>query len=93
MERGGPYDLDVEVTLAQDPLRRLADGGEGLDLEVLQGLPRLGTLSEFCCTGFQVVVGERLKPGLRLVDCGDDALELPEGLAFSGAKDLGEDWH
>jgi hypothetical protein len=32
VQRGAAHDLHVEVTLAEDPLRRLAHGGEGLGI-------------------------------------------------------------
>jgi hypothetical protein len=81
------------VALAERSLGRLTDSSERLDLKVVDRGAGGDPISELDCLGAELLVGEGLKRRLGIVDCGDDALELSECLAFSGAKDLGEDWH
>jgi hypothetical protein len=93
MQGRGTYDLNVEVTLTEDPFCRLPHDGEGLDLNIVERFTGRDAIPKLGCLGFQVLVGETFELGLRLVDRGDDALELSKGLAFPGTQDLGEDWH
>jgi hypothetical protein len=51
VQGGGADDLDIEVPLAEDPLRRLPDRGECLDLKVIEGLACTGPVAEFDCLG------------------------------------------
>ena len=69
-------------------LGRLADGGEGLEeqlverLAVLEPLPELGRLAG------ELVVGERLEVGLERADVGRLLGEPLEAPAFADAEDL-----
>jgi hypothetical protein len=85
--------LDIEVALAKGSFRRLTRGGKSLDLEVVKRLAGLDSALELDRFGAQLLVGEGLERRLCIVDRGDDALELSECPAFSGTKNLGENWH
>ncbi len=62
--------LDVEVTLAQDALGRLADHREGFVHDVVQGLALGEPLLEFIGLGAQLIVAERGHGRLQRIDLG-----------------------
>src|SRR6186997_1101863 len=95
MQRGSTHDLDVEVALAQRPLARLTNGGEGLGKEVVEGLAVGQALAEDVALAAQLLVGELLEVLLDHVDLLGDALQLLEDAAFAGTQQLVNDrnWH
>ena len=93
VQRRAAHQLDVEVALADDPGRRLAHDGEGLDQQVVELDPVLEALAELSRLRPQLVVGQLLELGLEGVDLGDHRLEGLELLAFAGAEDAVEDAH
>ena len=63
MEDDAADHLDVVVALADLPLRRLADDGEGLRQQVVERLAVGDALAELVRLGAQLFVGERLELG------------------------------
>ncbi len=82
------HDLDVEGALAQRAPRGLADGGEGLDLQVVEGLALVQALAELIGLGTQFLVGELLEVLPEGVDLVGDAVELSERAALACTEDL-----
>ena len=93
VQRGAAHDLDVEVPQAEGARGRLADGGESLRQDVVEGLalgePRLEAVGLLA----QLGVGERLEVVLERVDLLGDARQLLDDPAFTEAQDLLEDLH
>src|SRR5581483_4771443 len=105
VEGGAAHELHVEVALADDPLGRLPDHGEGRDEQVVHALgqslglvlgPALGPgelLPELDCLVRQRLVAQGLELGLHGVDVGHQVAEGPDLLAFTGAENLAEHAH
>ena len=92
--QGGPtHDLHVEVSLAEGALARLADGGERLRQEHVEGLALVEALAETLGLVAQLLVGELLEVGLEGIDLLGDALQLLQGPALAGTKQLLDDGH
>ena len=94
VQRGAAHELDVEVPLAEHPAGGLADGGESLGQQLVQGLAVGVPLPELVGHRPQLGVGQCLEVVLDRVDLGDDRLELAQRLALASAKDVVDDgWH
>ena len=91
VQRGAAHELDVEVPLAEHPLGGLADRGEGLGHEVVEGLAVGEALLELVGHAAQLVVAHRDEVVLDGVDGLRDRLEPAEDLALAHAKDLVDD--
>ena len=91
VQRGAAHDLHVEVPLAEDPLGGLADGGERLGHQVVEGLAVGEPLLELRGLRAQLLVAHRDEVVLDGVDGLGDRLELAEDLALADAEDLVED--
>ena len=87
------HDLHVEVALAEGALARLADGGERLGEDVVEGLAVGEPLLEDVGLGAQLGVGELLEVLLDRVDLGRDVVELLEDAPLTGAQQLLDDLH
>jgi hypothetical protein len=87
----GSHDLDVEVPLADGPPRGLADAGEGLGDEIVEGLAVLESTSELVRLAPQLGVGEVLDLGLEGVDQTDDVLEPLDLATLTHAGQLVQD--
>ena len=77
----------------QNPVRGLPAGGKGLGEKIVQGLPLLIPLLEFCGLGLELGVGEPLVllfQGLDFADNGINALDL---LCHVGAEQFGQKTH
>ncbi len=91
---GGPaHQLDVVVALADLAAGRLAHDGEGLDEQVVEILPVGQTGPELDGLGRQGLVGEGFGLRFERVDLGDQGLEGPDLLAFTGTEELVENAH
>ncbi len=93
MERRATHHLHVEVALAEDPFGRLAGDRERLEHDLVELFAVVESLAEDIGLGLQLGVAHRLVRRLELVDVGDEALERPEALPFTGAEDAIEDSH
>ena len=93
VQRGAAHDLHVEVPLAEGALARLTHGREGLGQEHVEGLAVVESLAETLGLVAQLLVGELLEVGLEGIDLLGDALELLQGPALAGAKQLLDDGH
>ena len=85
------HDLHVEVPLADGALAGLADRGERLGEDVVEGLTLLEPLAEDVGLGAQLLVGELLEVLLDRVDLCGDALQLLEHAALTGTQQSFED--
>ena len=72
---------------------RLADQGERLDQQVLEGLPVVQPLAELDRHGLQLLVGARLHLRLEGVDQRHQLGQPPDLLALAGAEDFREHAH
>ena len=90
VERRATHDLDVEVTLSEHALGRLADRGERLCHQRVEALPVLEPLLEVGGLGLQLLVGHGDEVVLDGVDRPDVGFELAEDLALADAEDLVE---
>jgi hypothetical protein len=88
VEDGAADDLDVEMPHAGRPAGSLADDGEGLGKEIVQGRPLGQLLPELGRFGPQLGVGERLDAGLEFVDGGNDRQDPLEGAVVIVAEQL-----
>ena len=88
VQRCGAHDLDVEVALPEHALGRLANGGERLGHQVVEGLAVLQALLELRGHPLELVVGHRDEVVLDGVDGLRDGLELAQDLALADAEDL-----
>jgi hypothetical protein len=79
------------VSLTQRALGRLADRGEGLGEELVEGLPGLEPLLEPVGPGPELRVGQRLDLGFVRVDNFDERLEPLQAAALAEVRDLVED--
>ena len=93
MQRGTAHQLDVEVTLADDPLGGFTRHGERLDGDVVEVGAVGEALAELARLGGELFVGELLQARLEGVDLGHHRLQRLELLAFTGAEDAIEDAH
>ena len=90
--QGGPaHELDVEVALAEGPLGRLADGGEGLREDVVEGLTVGQSLAEDVGLRAQLGIRELLEVLLDRVDLGGQALELLDDASLTGTQQSFDD--
>ena len=81
--------LHVEMTLTQRTLSGLADGGERLGQQVVEGLAVGQALAELIGTRAQLFVGQRGGLGLQCVDGLDRARIFLELALVGGAEDFG----
>ena len=93
VQGGAAHDLHVEVPLAEGALARLADGGERLREEHVERLALVEALTETLGLVAQLLVGELLEVGLEGIDLLGDALQLLQGPALAGTKQLLDDGH
>ena len=93
MEGGTTHELHVEVTLAEDPLARLADDREGLDQQVVEARTLVEPLAELAGLGLELLVGEPLHLGLERGDVGHQGLQRLDLLALAGAEETIENSH
>ena len=94
VQRRTAHQLDVEVPLAKNPGRSLADGRERLGEQVVQGLAVGVPLPELVGHRPQLSVGQRPEVFLDRVDLADDGLEPAQRLALASAKEVVNDgWH
>src|SRR5690242_7704002 len=90
----GPHQLDVEGSLAEGPLGRLADCGESLGEQVVQGFPVGVPLPELVGHGPELGITHRDEVVFDGVDLLADPLQLAQDPAFARAKDAIDDgWH
>ena len=90
VQRGAAHDLDVEVPLAERALGRLADRGERLGEEVVEGLAVGEAGAELVGHRAQLGVGHRDEVVLDGVDLLRDGRQLAQDLALAGAEHLVE---
>ncbi len=94
VQRGAAHELHVEVALAERAPGRLADRGERLGQQVVEGLAVGEPLLELVGHRAQLGVGQRGEVVFDRVDLVRDPLELAQDLAFARAQDLVDDgWH
>ena len=91
VQGGAAHDLDVEVALAEGPLGRLADGGERLREDVVEGLAVGQSLAEDVGLRAQLGIGELLEVLLDRVDLGGEALELLDDASLTGTQQSFDD--
>ena len=91
VQRRSAHHLDVVVPLAQRALGRLADHGERLGEDVVEGLPVGQPLAEVVGLGPQLGVGHADHVVLDSVDLVGDAVQVLEDLALACAQELVED--
>ena len=91
VERGGAHDLHVEGPHAEHALARLADGGEGLRHDVVEGLAGVEALLELGGHAAELVVAHLDEVVLDGVDRLDDGFELSQDLALADAEQLVDD--
>jgi hypothetical protein len=87
VQRGTAHDLHIEVTLAQGPLGRLADGGEGLGKQVVERLTVGQALAELAGHGPQFRVAQWGEMFLDRIDLVSDPPQLAQDLALARAQD------
>lgn len=93
VQGGAAHHLHVVVTLAEDALGGLTDGGERLGQQVVQGLAVGVALLVLIGEGAQLGVGEVDEVLFDGVDLVRDAVQLAQDLAFACTHDLREDGH
>ena len=93
MQRRPAHQLHIEVALADGPPGRLANGGERLDQEVVEGLALGQAFPEAGRLGGQLVVRQGLHVRLEGVDVRDEGLQGADLPALAGPQDLAEDTH
>ena len=93
VQRRAAHDLDVVVALAEHPLGRLADGGERLGQQVVEGLAVGVALLVLVGERAQLGVGEVDEVLFDGVDLVRDAVQLAQDLAFACTHELVEDGH
>ena len=86
VEHDAAHELDVEVALSQGALGGLADGGEGVDQEVVELLAVLEPTLEPRRALGERFVRQLLELGLELVDGIDKGLEALDVTVVRGAK-------
>ena len=80
------HQLDVEVALPEDPLGRLAHGGEGVGQDVVQGLALFEALAQPVRTHAEFGVGQAGHRRLQGVDGLDLPLQRFYGAIIRGAE-------
>src|SRR5262249_30089695 len=80
--------LDVEMPLAEGALGRLADGGEGWDQDVIEGLAVGELFAECRSAGLQRVIRQSCELGLERVDGVDAGLISSHAAIIGGAEEL-----
>ena len=93
VQGGAAHQLHVVVALAEHPPAGLADDGEGLDQQVVEGLAAVEPLAELAGLGLEGVVVEALHLGLEVADVGHQRLERPDLLALTGAEEAVKQAH
>ncbi len=88
VQRRAAHDLHVEVPLAEGALARLADRGERLGQQVVEGLAVGEALAEDGGLLAQLLVGELLEVVLEGVDLRGDACKALQDPALTGAQQL-----
>ncbi len=88
VQRHRAHELDIEVALADGPLRRLANRGERLGQDVVERLAFREPVAEIRGTRAKPVVRESLGPGFERVDLLDDLPQSSE-LTLVGIEDPG----
>ena len=91
VERRAAHDLHVVVPLPDDPLGRLAHGGERLGHQVVEGLALGQPLLELGRLRSQLVVAHRDEVVLDGVDRAGHRLQLAQDLALADAEQLVDD--
>ena len=87
MQHDAAEQLHVEMALAECPLRRLTDGGEGVDQKIVEGLAARQPLSEPGRARPQFLVAERLELRLERVDGDDVFVQAFQELFVGGAEE------
>ena len=90
VEDDAAHQLDIEDALPRLALAGLADGCEGLEEHVFERLAVLVPLAELGGLAAELVIGERLEPGLERGDVGGLVPEGLEPASFAGAENLFE---
>ena len=94
VQRHAAHQLNVEVTLAERTLGRLAHGGEGLGKQVVERFAVRVPLPELVGHPTQLGVAHGDEVILDGVDLLGDPLELAQDPAFASTKDTIDDgWH
>ena len=93
MQSGAAHELDVEVSLADGPLGRLAGDRERLHQEVVQLLPVGQPLSELDRLVGEVLVGEDFKLWLQSIYVRHEGLKRPLLLALAHTQELCKNAH
>ena len=93
VQRGAAHQLHVVVELPDHPARRLPDGGERLEQQVVEVLAVGQALPELDRVVAQRLVGERGVFVGEGADVRDERLQGPQLLALADAQNLGEDAH
>ena len=83
-------ELDVEVAHLRRAAGGLADDGEGLDEDVVEGGALGELLPEFGRLGPELGVGEGLDAGFEVADGGDERLDLFQGPLGRGTLEFAE---
>ncbi len=87
MDGTATHQLDVEVPLAEDPVRGLAHGRERLREELVQRLAVLVALLELIGHAAELFVAHGEEVVLDRVDLIGDPLELAKELSFASLQD------
>ncbi len=82
--------LHVEVAHVQHALAGLADDGERLDEQVVEGFALSNPRAEFRGLPAELLVGERLNRRLERADFGDERAQTLQFTFVLGADDFGE---
>jgi hypothetical protein len=91
MQHHAAQQLDVEMALAEGPLRRLAHRREGLDQQIVEGLAGGEALAELIGAGKQVDIRERFELRLQRVDGIDGLFEgLDDAVVGRAEQPLGK---
>jgi len=93
VQRRAAHELDVVVPLAERALGGLADGGEGLRQELVEGLAVDVPLLVLVGLRAELGIGEVDEVLLEGVHLDGDGLELLDDATFAGAEDLVEERH
>ena len=93
VQGGATHDLDVEVSLVQDPLGSFPYGGEGLRQQRVQRLAVVVALPEISGLPLQLIVRHRLVVILDRVDLLRDRLQLLQLAAFADVQHPVEQTH
>ena len=86
VQHDAAHQLDVEVALAEGALGRFANGGEGVDHEVVELFPRRHSFPQPGRAGAQVLVAESFQRRLQRVDRLDVVLQAFQESFVGGAE-------